>query len=242
MEEIIETTPEAEVIAPTTEPTVENAPVVEVEQTISEMLPEVEQKKNQVPESVFLAEKKARKELEKELVNLKKQYESGDVSNREVSSSINFIAEKHNIDKEFLGELISVIKSDTEKELENKFNSKFESKEKVEKFETAFNKGLALALERGPEFKDVVNTDVVRQLATLPQNASKTISQIIEETYGNALQGKRTIETSVSPKGGQEPEPLDIERANKDIKYLTEILSDPKKKEQYNASLLSKGF
>lgn len=33
-----------------------------------------------------------------------------------------------------------------------------------------------------------------------------------------------------------------LKRANKDIKYLTEILSDPKKKEQYNASMLSKGF
>jgi hypothetical protein len=95
--------------------------------------------------------------------------------------------------------------------------------------------------DKFPEFKGVVNTDVVRQLATLPQNASKTISQIIEETYGNALQGKRTIETT-SPNGGQEPEPLDIDRASKDIKYLTEILADPKKKAQYNESMLKKGF
>jgi hypothetical protein len=128
MDNTIETTPEAEVIAPQTETTVENTEV-EVEQTISDMLPEVGEKPNLVPESVFLAEKKTRKALEKELANLKKQYEDGDVSNREVSNSINSIAEKHNIDKEFLGELVSVIKSDAEKELENKFNSKFESKD-----------------------------------------------------------------------------------------------------------------
>ena len=241
MDNTIETTQEAEVIAPETETTVENTDV-EVEQTISDMLPEVEEKHNMIPENVFLSEKKARKQLEKELASLKQQYEAGDVSNRDINSSISSIAEKHNIDKEFLGELVSVIKSDTEKELESKFNSKFESKEKAEKFETAFNKGLNLALERGPEFKSVVNTDVVRQLASLPQNASKTISQIIEETYGNALQGKRTIETSVAPNGGKDPEPLDYDRANKDINYLTEILADPKKKAQYNDAMLKKGF
>lgn len=240
MENTIENAQEAELPASNVETTTEN-PQGEVEQTISELIPEKEEKSNMVPESVFLGEKKARKALEKEIKELKQQFELGNVSNKEVSNSVEAIAEKHGVDQGFLKDLVSAIKSDTEKELESKFNSKFESKEKAEKFENAFKKGLDLALERGPEFKNIVNPEVVKQLAMLPQNANKTISQLIEETYGNALTGKRTIEVT-TPGGGKDPEPLDINRAGKDIEYLKEILKDPKKKEQYNEAMLKKGF
>ncbi len=228
-----------EEVVEVTEPTVENTPAVEVEQTISDMVPEKETE-NMIPESAFLGEKKARKALEKEVIALKKQIETGS-STEDISDSIDAIAEEHDIDRGFLKKLAQTIKADTEKELEQKFNSKFESREKIDKFETAFNKGLALALERGPEFKDIANPDVIKQLALLPQNASKTISEIIEETYGNAIQGKRTIETT-TPGGGKDPEPLDLNRAGKDIEYFNEVMADPKKKAQYNEAMLSKGY
>ena len=96
-------------------------------------------------------------------------------------------------------------------------------------------------MERAPEFKAIANPEVIKSLAILPQNAKKTLSQILEETYGNAITGKRTIETT-SPGGGKEPEPLDIKRAEKDIEYFKEVMADPKKKAQYNEAMLKRGF
>lgn len=236
MDETKEIAPAEELSTAEVETTTENSKE-EVEQTISDIIEE----KKTVPEGAFLAEKKARKALEKELDSLKKQFESGDLSNKEVKDSVASIADKHGIDKGFLNDLVTAIKTDTEKELESKFNSKFESKEKAEKFENAFIKGFNLAIERGPEFKDIVNQDVVRQLAMLPQNANKTISQLIEETYGNALTGKRTIEVT-TPGGGKDPEPLDFNKARRDTEYFKEVMSDPVKKAQYNERMLKSGL
>lgn len=242
--ENIDNTQEAEVKAPETEITVENnqdiTPELEVEQTIGEMAPE-KHKANMIPESVFLGEKKARKDAERELATLKKQIEVGDMTNSQVSDSVEAIAERHDIDKGFLNDLVKAIKADTEKELESKLNSKFEKQEKITKFEDSFNKGLNLALERGPEFKSIVNVEVLKQLAILPQNSNKTISQLIEETYSNALQGKRTVETT-NPGGGKEPEPLDYTRAKTDSEYFKQIMSDPQKKTEYNNRMIREGF
>jgi len=225
--------PDAEVIA-STETTVEQ-PEKEVEQTIGEMSETVEDKRV-VDEYVFVAEKKARKAAEKELKSLKDSIENG-ATKQEISDSISEIADEHNIDKEFLQKLASSIKAETEKELDAKYSSRFEAKDKESKFETAFKSQYEIAMERAPEFKSIANPEVIKTLAIQPQNAKKTLSQILEDTYGNAIAGKRTIETS-TPNGGKDPEPLDYSRAEKDIEYFKEVMKDPKKKAQYNAQMI----
>lgn len=219
------------------ETTVEN-PVEEAQQTIEDM-GVVEQPKEDVrtvPEHVFVQQKKALQKAEKEIKALKDSIENG-ASQREISSDIESIANKYEVDKGFLEELSSTIKKGFEDEL----TAKQIEQQRANKFETSFKKAYDQALERGPEFGAIANPDVIKQLALLPQNAKKTISQILEDTYGNALTGKRTIETT-KPGGGKDPEPLDIKRAEKDIEYFKEIMKDPKKKEQYNAHMLTKGF
>lgn len=240
--EIIETTPEAEVIAPTEELTPEVATTVEPEQTMGDMVKETipEEKVNMIPEGVFLGEKKARKAAERELATLKQQIESG-ASKQEISESISEIAEEHDIDKGFLQKLVNTIKKETESELETKFNSKFKVEEKKEQFDIVFNKALDSALARTPEFKNIVNPDVIKNLASIPANANKTLSQILEETYGNAISGKRTIEATTH-RGGTEEEPLDLTKAGKDIEYFNEIMANPKKKAQYNEAMLKQGY
>lgn len=233
MEETINDTPEVEETKPEAETT---APAIEPEKTISELLPEKEEKANLIPESVFLGEKKARKALEKEVERLKNQIEEG-ASSEVISSSIDSIAEEHDIDKGFLKKLSSTIKAEVTAEMEAKNEVETNSK----KFEDSFNAGFELALERGPEFKSIANKEIVKQLSLLPQNHKKTISQIVEETYGNAIQGRRTIETT-TPGGGKDPEPLDLDKAGKDIEYFKKVMEDPKLKEQYNKAMLSKGY
>lgn len=181
--------------------------------------------------------KKALIAAEKELKALRESMQYQEATQYEQVTGVDAIADKYNIDREFMNELKSTIEND----LDAKYASKESAKEKADKFNDAFSKQYNTALERGPEFQAIANPDVIKTLATLPQNKNKTVSQLLEETYGNALTGKRTIETT-QPGGGKDPEPLDIAKAEKDINYFNEVMADPKKKAQYNEQMLRKGF
>lgn len=242
MDEVI-TAPEGE-SKPTTEPTVTETPKVE-DQTLGEVI-ETKQEAPKV-ETVgldkFMKEKKARQQAEKEIAELKSKIEDG-ASNSEVSADIEAIAEEHNIDKDFLNKLVKTIKTQTEKDVEEKLSSTLKpiaEKERQTKIDDAFNKHYKLVMDKMPEYDGVINPDVIKTLSLAPQNASKTLPQLIEETYGNAITGKRTIEKT-TPGGGKEPAPLDFSRASKDIAYFNEVMSDPKTKAQYNEQMLRKGF
>lgn len=238
MDEIQNNAPESEVIDQAEE-TVE-----ETQQTIGELSEEIYNEESEehasektVPEYAFVAQKKALIAAEKELKALRDSMQYQEASQYEQVTGVDAIADKYNIDREFMNELKSTIEND----LDAKYASKESAKEKADKFNDAFSKQYNTALERGPEFQAIANPDVIKTLATLPQNKNKTVSQLLEETYGNALTGKRTIETT-QPGGGKDPEPLDIAKAEKDINYFNEVMADPKKKAQYNEQMLRKGF
>lgn len=249
MEDKTINTPVVEDKTTTAETTVEKKPMEaeqpkkeESQQTVAEIIENTDpEEKRVVEEHIFVAEKKARKAAEKELKVLKESIKNG-ATDEDISDSISEIADEHNIDAKFLQKLASSIKAEAEKELDAKYASKFEGKEKVERFEVAFGKQYDIAMERAPEFKAIANTDTIKTLALLPQNSKKTLSQILEETYGNALTGKRTVENTITPGGGKEPEPLDYKRAEKDIGYFKEVMADPKRKAEYNEMMLKKGF
>lgn len=238
MDELQNNAPESEVIDQAEE-TVE-----ETQQTIGELSEEIYNGESEehtsektVPEYAFVAQKKALIAAEKELKALRESIQYQESSQYEQVTGVDAIADKYNIDRDFMNELKSTIEND----LDAKYASKLSAKEKAEKFDDAFNKQYNTALERGPEFQAIANPDVIKTLATLPQNKNKTVSQLLEETYGNALTGKRTIETT-QPGGGKDPEPLDIAKAEKDINYFNEVMADPKKKAQYNEIMLKRGF
>ena len=217
----------------------EEAP--ELEQTIGELEGEDEApQKHVVDQDVFVSEKKARKAAEKELRELKRAIEEG-ASQEEVDSAVEDIAEDFDVDPAFMQRLVATATAKAEAALDKKYADKMSAKEKAEKFDAAFDKQMKQALDRGPEFQSVANQEVIKALAKLPENKNKTVSQLLEETYGNALTGKRTVETT-QPGGGKDPEPLDLKRAENDIEYFNEVMKDPKKKAQYNKHMLSKGF
>lgn len=238
MDDIQNNAPESEVIDQAEE-TVE-----ETQQTIGELSEEIYNEESEehasektVPEYAFVAQKKALIAAEKELKALRESMQYQEATQYEQVTGVDAIADKYNIDREFMNELKSTIEND----LDAKYASKESAKEKADKFNDAFSKQYNTALERGPEFQAIANPDVIKTLATLPQNKNKTVSQLLEETYGNALTGKRTIETT-QPGGGKDPEPLDFAKAEKDINYFNEVMADPKKKAQYNDQMLKRGF
>ena len=186
----------------------------ETEETVGSYQDEEEQKENKVPTEVPMArlnkEIDRRKALEAKLEALEKEKDADD----------------------------SV--SDTDKDPDVKDLAKqladIQAKEKRAERDVKLAQGLSKALEAAPEFKDVANADVIKQMALNPANSDKTFVQLLEEAYGNAIGGRRTIETT-TPRGGAADTKVDIDRTRKDPEYRREVLSNPDMKKQYNESI-----
>lgn len=192
-----------------------------------------------VPESAFLKEKEGRKKAEKALAALEKSIEEG-ASPSEVSTDIDAMAEEYGLDPVFLKKFAKTVRDDAKKEVEDTMTSKQKAEQKKKDIDAAFDKHFKLAMEKMPEFSEIVNPDVIKTLSLQPANANKTFSQIIEETYGKSLTGKRTIEPT-KPGGGKDASPLDFDKARKDSAYFAEIMANPALKKEYNAELLKRG-
>lgn len=116
-----------------------------------------------------------------------------------------------------------------------------ERKENMSRMERVFYENISKTLDNNPEYKDVVNIEVIKTLAFNPANANKTYKALLEEAYGNATPGRRTVETTV-PRGGAKDTQLDRKRAETDVAYRREVLADPELRKQYNEGLTDRVF
>jgi len=212
------------------------------ETTIGEVLDPKEKKDGEgktVPEAAFLELKKENKETKKALADLQRKIEAG-ASKEEVNADIESIGEEFGVDKKFLNKLAAAIRKEADKDAEERLAGRLkplEEKERAAKIEKVFTQHFDKAMVDMPEYADIVNRDVIKALSLDPSNQNKTFTQLIEETYGKALPaGKRTLETTTH-RGGKSPDKVDFDRASKDQKYLTEILSNPDTKKEYNEGL-----
>jgi hypothetical protein len=186
------------------------------EPTVAELHPvKTEKKVDTVPMARLNKEIQRRKELEQELASLR---ESNDTPSANESDS-------DEPDVRQLAEELKQIKDG----------------ERARALEVTFERNFQKALENSPEYKDIVNPAVIKRMAFDPANANKTYRQLLEEAYGNALTGRRTIETT-TPRGGAKDTKLDIERARNDSSYRHEVLADPELRKQYNEGLTDRVF
>lgn len=211
---------------------VNNDEVETVEATLEK--PE-EKKDDSVPLATFLELKKESKEMKAQLAALQQRASEDNMSKAEISSNLQSIAAQHNIDPQFLTQLAGAIRNEAKADLEESLKP-IREKEKQEGRERAFNTYFNKALENMPEYKDVVNAEVIRQMAFNPANAKKTYAQLIEEAYGNALGGKRTLEP-VTPNAKVSDNKLDYSRARSDPSYFKEVMADPELKREYNSQI-----
>jgi hypothetical protein len=198
-----------------------------------------DKKPEAVPLSKFLDVKKEKKELEAKVRDLQEQVRSG-ADKREVNAELKDIADKYDVDPKFLSELSDIIYSKAKGDVEEQLNSKLkplEARDKEEKINKAFEQHYQNAISVIPEYEAVVNKDVIKTLSLLPANSKKTFQQIIEETYGNSVTGKKTMEKS-TPRGGKTAE-LDSSRL-KDPSYYKEVMSNPELKKEYNKGLVDR--
>lgn len=152
-------------------------------------------------------------------------------------------AELKSLREEIEGRIDDAEEEDNESEVKKLAQKleRIEESERNSKLEATFMQHLNATLDNSPEYKDIVNVDVMKALAFNPLNANKTYKQLLEEAYGNAVIGRRTIETT-TPRGGAKDEKLDMKRAETDGEYRRQVLSDPELKKQYNSSLTDRIF
>lgn len=213
------------------------------EETVGEAL-NTQPKKEEarvVPEAVFLEIKKENKQLAKDLKELKTSIEAG-ATNKEVSTDIKALADKYGLDEanvELFQDFAKTVRAQVEQEVEGRLKP-LADKERAGKLDDAFNKHFSKAMEQMPEFESIVNKNVIKTLSLDPANANKTFTQLIEETYGRAVPGKRTLDTASIRAGKNDSLDVDVAKAQKDPEYFKEVLANPILKKKYNDSLIGR--
>jgi len=216
-------------------------PIIEetIEDTIKKIEKEEEIKPRVVPESVLLEYKNQNKELKRDLKELRTLIESG-ATKKEISEDLRDIAAEHNVDVAFLNKLAKNIEVETEKKLAEKFEARFkpyEDKERIEKINKIFNQKYDESMERYPEYKDIANREIIRERALNKSNKDKTFYDLLKESYGHIISGKKTMEIARSRAGEDTITDIDYRRMATDMKYYEQIMADPLLKKQYNKDI-----
>lgn len=215
----------------------------DVQQPTQETIGEAMKKKENVPLSAHIELKKAYKNAEQEIKKLKEAIESG-ATKKEVSASIEtLVSEYSDVDPDFLRKLAATVTAEAEAKAEQKLAEKLkplQEREEASRIETIFSENFDKAISALPEYKDVVNREVIKQLSLLPQNSNKTFSQLIEETYKHAAIGKRSIDAAQTRVGKDSDAKVDAARAQRDPAYMKEVLANPELKKQYQEGLVDR--
>ena len=212
------------------------------ESTVGNLFNKTEKKEARlVPEGVLIDTKRALKEAQATIEEMK----TSGASNKEIDSSLKEIAEKYDVDENFVNDIASVVGRNNKKELDDAISSRLkpiEEKEAKEKSSKMFKEAFGQAVENlGPEYKSIANEATIqalaREAASDPDRKDLTIEQILRETYGHLVKGTKKPIESVRPKAGGGNVEIDFNRAKTDGEYFKEIMSDPVTKSAYNKDL-----
>ncbi len=133
-----------------------------------------------VPLSTFL-------ELKKELKNAQNALKNSSMA---TDSALQELAQEYDVDVDFMRKLADSIKQETAKEFQSKYEPMFNKQQQereAEKRDALFTKVFEQAKKSYPELNDVLNKDLIKDLALDPKNSNKTVKQLIEWTYGGVI-------------------------------------------------------
>lgn len=100
-----------------------------------------------------------------------------------------------------------------------------------EEFNKTFDKALDKSLNENPEYKGIVNPDVIKKLILDPDNKDKTVTEVIEETYGQVTFSKRTLEST--RKNVNADDLTDFSDLNDNPDKLAKIKANPESYKKY---------
>lgn len=223
-------------------------PVVDTTKSVGEALGDKPDagEKDTVPLATFLKEKSDLKDAKAKIAELEKLAANGG-SKAEVATKLKELAKKFpDIPEEFVTELGKTLSEEVTAQAESIATEKlkpFQERENAATtaaqkthVDTIFKELFEASIANMEDYKDIAEPDVIKRLSLLPENAKKTMPQIIEETYRRAVEttGHKPI-ADTRPGGGKDPAPVDMERARRDTKYFEEIMANPELKKEYNA-------
>jgi len=214
-------------------------------ETIGDALKTEPPKQESVPLSVLIEQKKANKELTKQLNELKRSIQEGATKSETTETVSALIEEYPDLDPTFLKKLSNSIASEVKKEAEAKLAEKLKpiaEREESARIEKVFAENYEKVLADNPEYTGVANREVIKQLSLLPQNANKTFSQLIEETYGHVVASgtaKKPMDKASVGSGRQEELKIDHRRVN-DPEYFKEVRANPELLKQYREGITSR--
>lgn len=234
MEDDIQTTASEDVTTDPVETTeTKKANVPADESTLGELLDKSEDDGSQtvpvkdnngetVPLSAFL-------DIKKEVKKLQKQLSEKTITDEEVGESLNELLDSYDVDPKFVKSFLKIAKEEARKELQPEIDN-LRNKDRATNVQSTLKKMLNDSITRNPEYQEVVNEDVILQLANDPKNRKKTMSQLIEETYGKVLErGSRSIETQTG--GRNKPSEPDFNKMTESEE--SEVYKDPELRKKY---------
>jgi hypothetical protein len=182
----------------------------------------------------YLTEKNKRKELEAELEKVKEAKDDG-ATKAEIQTDLQAIADEYNLDADVLAKVGEALQAKANAALDERLEPILNDK-RVAARDAKFKELYDNAIANAPEYDGVVNVEVIKQLATNSANKDKTMSQLIEGTYGHLLGSKSSIERSQNTR--IESGKIDMKEADQNPEYFKKVLADPTLKGQYDQNVL----
>lgn len=209
------------------------------EETIASAIEDKDEPKipDSVPYDRFREKVNQNKELKSRIAELESSAQEGDMSKEDVESDLSDIATEYDIPTEALDKVAERLYSKAQQTIEERL-APLTAKEKADKQNQVISAMFDKALEARPEFKDVADQDVIKQLALNPANANKTMSQLLDQVYGKVVTSpeRKTMETT-APGKSEVIDKVDYKRAQSDSEYFAKIKADPELKAQYNEQM-----
>ncbi len=215
------------------------------EETIGEVLQtnasEAEHEAKTVPLSALIELKKTDKEQKRQIRELQKRIEGGELETETATDIDALIEEFPDADPNFLKKFVKLARAEAKKEAEEEVSNKLKpirAEQTAKQLDERFEAQYAKVLENMPEYAKIANKGVIKTLTLSPSNSNKTFTQIIEESYGHLVTGKRTVDAGSARAGKNDDAEVDFKRAAKDTGYYQEIMANPVLKKKYNARMV----
>lgn len=215
----------------TTETVTEEQPIVEEQKVIEEetklekkeeTLESLEEESlktaDKVPLKSMLNERGKRREAEDRVAELERELtrirESGQNSSETVFD-VRSLSDKHGIDEDVLSDILqasyTLTKSKVKEEIEKEIAPKLAEAESIKRereaqtFNDKFQNLLNETLSQMPDYKDLVDSDDVKDWVRSGKYSKLTMSELLEKKYSKFIPGKKSIESGISVKEVETP-------------------------------------
>jgi len=203
----------------------------EQEGSLASVIPSESHKEEQtVPLSVFLEEKRRRKEAEK----ASKESQSSS-QERQPSVDMSQLSTKYpDVDPDFMADLVGIAKQQATKEVEEKYTpyiQKLRDEDFNKAFDPIYESELAKAKADGVNLPKKIDKEMIKQIALQPKFRTTPLSELMKNLYGADDTGRATTENDTRPATEIVKDVVDLKRITPDQK--NKIMSDPKARQAY---------